>query len=227
MKIGAVPPSTARVNLEKAGAALVDKQLVSAKQLRRIFGSGTITADERRVARKIIRRAQDEIATGGLSWGEARDAKRAVKELAAAVAVETSLARRIEDARLAFEGGLIDDQTYRAVTSEHPGLRARIAVWVAAREVPADGRAPSSRPSSSRKAAEARAALERLASGLSNRLVRFARDERSWGLATFTALVVTAVVAPGVTAGLLLGEAVAGIVAGGAAKTALEDAPDR
>src|ERR1041385_5088857 len=90
-----VPTSTARTDLQKAGDALVDQKLVSRKQMNRIFGGTTLNQDERKIARKLVRHAKDEVSRHGLG----RAAKNAVAAFENAVAVESTHGKRIEDAR--------------------------------------------------------------------------------------------------------------------------------
>src|SRR5437763_1040620 len=85
------PRTTARATLHAAGDALVEQKIVSREQMNRIFGNTTLSQDERRIARKLIRHAHDAVERHGLG----RAAKNAVAEFANAVAVETYDKQRI------------------------------------------------------------------------------------------------------------------------------------
>jgi hypothetical protein len=204
----AIPATTARASLQAAGDALVEQKIVSRKQMDRIFGNTTLSHDERRVARKLIRHAHDAVNRDGLG----RAAKNAVAEFENAVAVETNDKQRIEDARIAKQHGAIDDKTYAALTSGKPGLRAKLSLWASAKAV--DDESP------------AKAAVDRLAQGTSSTLLRVAKNEKTWGLAAWAGVILSAVLVPHVTAGLLLAQSFASVLTAGVVTTALRDVPD-
>ena len=121
-----IPTSTARVQVEKAGAQAVAAQAITKAQLDALLRDPVLAPKERDTAKHILGalRAQLEIQ------GPDKAKLNAMIKLSGAMDTEVSVKDRINACQKAFAGGAIDEAMYRRLTSPKVGLRGRVGLYL-------------------------------------------------------------------------------------------------
>ena len=123
-----IPPSTARVQVEKAGAQAVAAKAITQAQLDALLKDPVLDTAERNVAGQMLG------AVRALQSPRLDKAKNtAMTNLAVAVHNEVAVKDRIRACQKALAGGAIDEAMYARLTSPVVGFRGRVGLYVDAR----------------------------------------------------------------------------------------------